>query len=147
MPNDHIDITSANATAVLTVDELFPSGFQLQNFATDQSISTESQDITETRMGTDGKMVAGVTPSISVVTIMLEASSPSYANLAHLLDAMKANMRPYACTLTVTVPSINKVFEWSVGVLKSGTAVPALKKVLDPTTWVFHFQDFKGSNQ
>lgn len=144
---DSLDITSLNATAILTVAELFPSGFALQGYATDQSISLETLDITETRSGIDGGMVAGVVSNIKTVTIMLEANSPSYVNMAHVFDAMEANSKPYKCTLTVTIPSIGLVCEWSGGVMKSGTTVPALKKVLDPTTWVFHFPKLKRSKQ
>lgn len=143
MSTNKIDITSANATAVLVVKDLFPAGIELQGFATDQSISQDSQDITETRMGVDGKMVAGYVPGISPVTIMLEASSPSFESLGALWSAMTENQKVYECDLTVTVPSRKLIFTWTTGVLKSGVPFPSLKKVLDPTTWVFHFEKFE----
>lgn len=83
------DITSANASAVLTVDSLFPSGIELQMFATDQAVGQDSVDITETRMGVDGRMVAGFTPVIYPVTVTLEAASPSAKNLGTVWRAMK----------------------------------------------------------
>ena len=45
-----MDITSANATAVLTVDKLYPAGIELEMFGTDQAISQESLEIAQTRM-------------------------------------------------------------------------------------------------
>ena len=74
---DNLDITSANAELILKVAEIYPAGIVLQMFGTDQAFNMEAVDITETRMGVDGRMVAGVTPVIYPVTITLEASSPS----------------------------------------------------------------------
>lgn len=142
----HLDITSANAEAILTVEDIFPSGIVLQMFGTDKAISMDAIDVTETRKGVDGKLVAGFVPAIYPVTITLEASSPSHANLATVWQAMAANRRVYACTLVCTVPSINSVFTWSTGVMKNGAPFPSLEKVLAPTTWAFDFQDFERSS-
>ena len=139
------DITSANASAVLTVDSLFPSGIELQMFATDQAVGQDSVDITETRMGVDGRMVAGFTPVIYPVTVTLEAASPSARNLGTVWRAMKTIPGIYECTLVITVPSIAKVYTWSRGVMKSGVPFPSMKKVLEPTTWVFHFENMDVS--
>lgn len=133
------DITSANATLILTVDGMFPAGIQIEQFATDQSFSQDELTIAEDRMGVDGNLVAGWVPSIKPVTIMLEASSPSYIALASLYRACEQKRGFYRCSLTALVPSIGKTFIWSQGLLKSGTPVPAGKKVLDPTTWKFDF--------
>ena len=142
----HLDITSANAQAILTVEQIFPSGIILQQFGTDQALNMDAIDIAETRKGVDGKLVAGYVPVIYPVTVTLEASSPSHQSLATLWQAMTSNKRIYACTLVCTVPSINSVFTWSVGVMKNGAPVPSLQKVLAPTTWQFDFQDFERSN-
>lgn len=140
VPN--LDITSANAEAILTVEQIFPAGIQLQMFGTDQALNMDTIDISETRKGVDGKMVAGYTPVIYPVSITLEAASPSHESLATLWEAMCANKTIYACNLVCTVPSIGTVFTWSVGVLKNGSPFPSMQKVLAPTTWQFHFQDF-----
>ena len=137
--SSNFDITSANAELVLTVAEIFPSGIILQMFGTDQAFEMEAVDITETRMGVDGKMVAGYTPVIYPVTITLEAASPSRFNLSTVWEAMAANRRIYACGLVATLPSIGERLTWSTGVLKNGVVVPPLQKVLGPTTWTLHF--------
>ena len=141
----NFDITSANAEAILTVAEIFPSGIILQMFGTDQAISMEAVDVAETRKGVDGKLVGGYVPAIYPVTITLEAASPSHASLSTVWQAMAANKRVYACNLICTVPSIRSVFTWSVGVMKNGAPFPALEKVLAATTWAFDFQDFERS--
>lgn len=141
-----LDITSANAEAILTVEEIFPSGITLQMFGTDQALNMDAIDISETRKGVDGKLVGGYVPVIYPVTITLEASSPSTQSLAEVWQAMATNKRVYACNLVCTVPSIGKVFTWSVGILKNGAPFASLLKVLAPTTWQFDFQDFERAS-
>ena len=139
MNNMNFDITSANATAILIVDGLFPAGIQLQQFATDQSVSGEEITVSEARMGVDGQMVAGYTPNPKVVTVMLEASSPSYESLAQVFKTIEIKRGPIKLDLVFNVPSIGKTFTYSNGVMTAGTVVPAGKKILDPTSWKFTF--------
>ncbi|MDR1396861.1 MAG: hypothetical protein LBJ14_03940 [Desulfarculales bacterium] len=140
LTNLNFDITSANAELVLTVGEIFPAGIVLQMFGTDQSANMDSVEITETRMGVDGYMAAGYTPVIYPVTVTLEAASPSRFSLSTLWEAMAANKRVYACGLVAALPSIGERITWSNGVLKNGVIVPPMRKVLGPTTWLFHFE-------
>lgn len=134
------NITSANASAIMVVDTLFPVGFALEAFSTDQSIAMGEDTVTETRMGVDGKMAAGFVPSIKTVTISFEEFSPSVAYLETLYNAMQANKKIYDITLVVTVPSVNRVFTFTGGVLKTGKLFADHKKVLDPVNWGFDFE-------
>lgn len=133
------NITSANATVILKVDTVIPAGAILQQFSSDMSYSQGEIANAEDRLGVDGNLAAGWVPSLKVVSISIEASSPSYTILASLLRAEEANRTKYECTLIATVPSIRKVFTWGRGILKSTSAVANAKKVLDPTTWTFDF--------
>ena len=137
------NITSANAVAILTIDTLYPQGVRLQQFSTDQAIVQAEETIAETRMGVDGNMVAGYTPSIKAVTIQLEPSSPSIVALDTLYRAMKTNKRTYECTLVITLPSLDKILTYSFGVLKTAKPLPDLKKVLDPISYGFDFEKFE----
>lgn len=132
-----MDITSANATVVLSCD-LFNE--TLQQFSTDTSFEGEDDQMADTRMGVDGKMVAGMTPSVKAVTIHLEASSPSYERLTLLKQSMASNRKVYECSMVISIPSIGKRITYSHGVLQSAKDLPDGKKVLDPTTWTFHFE-------
>lgn len=133
------DITSANAALVLLVDELFPAGVPLEQFATDQSYSMDAVTVSKTQMGVDGRLTAAFTPSLKTVTVKLEASSPSYLVMEQLYQAMEYRKRLYHCTLVARVPSIHRVITWTDGVLKSGTPVAAAGPTLGPTTWKFEF--------
>lgn len=109
-----LDITSANASAVMTIEELYPNGVKLERFSTDAAIVADSQQVAETRMGVDGFMAAGVTPNIYPVTITLEANSPTATAFTTLCEAMSANKQIYVCNLTVKIPSIGKTYQFSM---------------------------------
>lgn len=138
--SNNFDITSSNSSSVLTVESLFPVGITLEMFSTDSALSLENLDVTETRMGVDGKMAAGFTPNIFALTINLEAASPSFEALSQVWSAMSNNRRIYECTLVSTVPSINRVFTFTRGVMKSGVPFANIERVLAPSAWVFHFE-------
>ncbi len=139
------NITSANASAILTVDTLYPAGIVLEQFATDQGINFDEVSYSQSRMGVDGKMTSGFIPSIKSLVLLLEASSPSLTALSQLAQMMTQNRTTYNCTLIVTIPSLNKVFTYSNGVLESGKVVPDNKKVLEPVSFRFQFESFKSS--
>ena len=135
------NITSGNATLVLTAETVFPSGITLQQFSTDPAFSMDEITVMETRLGLDGTLMAAYVPSSYTVTLNLEASSPSHQQLTTLWSAIKANKRPYECKLVATLPAIKQIYTWSGGTLKSGTIVPPGKKTLEATAWKFEFAD------
>ena len=134
------NITSANATAYMVVKDLYPAGFALNNFSTDQAVDQAEDTIAETRMGVDGYMAAGYTPSIKAVTLQFEAASPSVQFLNNLYLASQKNRRTYETTLVINVPAVGKVYTYTGGVLKTGKALPALKRTLDPVSYGFDFE-------
>ena len=71
------NITDANSVVILSVDDLYPAGVQIQGFSTDTAWTAGDSQIAETRMGVDGRLSAGYTPQPRTITISLEASSPS----------------------------------------------------------------------
>lgn len=135
------DVTSANAQVVLTVDTLYPAGVVLEQFSVDSVASSEPIELVETRRGVDGHMVAGVIKNITTVQVTLEANSPSRSVLEFIRDSQKANERPYECTMTVYMPAINLTKQFVRGVLKSAPAMPSVQRTLQPTTWVFDFEE------
>lgn len=124
----------------MVVDSLFPAGFNLEAFSTDQSLAMGEETVTETRMGVDGKMAAGFVPSIKSVTISFEQFSPSVEYLEQLYQAMQANKKTYEVTLVATVPSIGKTYTFTGGVLKTAKPFADHKKVLDPVNYSFDFE-------
>lgn len=134
------NITSANAIAIMTIENLCPQGFRLEQFSTDAAISQGDDTIAETRMGVDGHMVAGYTPSIKTVTITLEPSSPSIEYLDNLYKAMQQNKKIYYCNLVITLPALSKIVQYSYGVLKTSKILPDMQKTLAPIAYSFDFE-------
>ena len=135
-----LNITSADAKAVLTVEDLYPQGIELQQFSTDAAAVADAIQTAETRMGVDGYMAAGYTPNIKVVTVTLEANSESRFALNRLYEATENNRKPYLCSLTIKINATGETYKYSVGVLQSAGGMPGLNRVLAPTSWVFHFE-------
>jgi hypothetical protein len=139
------DITSANAKLILTCEELYPSGVEVMMFSTNQAVSSDALQTAETRMGVDGHMAAGYVPNIKSVTVQLEASSPSRRYFQTIHKAMIANQRIYKVSLTAIIPSIGEEVIWSEGVLQNGSITSTAARVLEPTSWVMHFEKYERS--
>ena len=140
------DITSANATLILTVENLYPAGVKIEGFSTDNSFAMDDDTIAETHMGVDGKMTAGFTPSEKSITITLDAGSPSYDVLCNIYNTSKTNMTVLETSMQRTVPALGKEFSLKNGVMISGHPVPSGEKVLGNTAWTFHFGKFESSS-
>lgn len=138
--SDDLNITSANAEVILTVENLYSSGVKLEGFSTDGSWTVDDATVAEARMGVDGRLAAGYVPAPRNVTITLEANSPSLKVMQNILEAMQLNKTIYACNLQITIPSLKKEYQLSKGVMLQGHAIPDGKKVLDPTNWQFVFE-------
>ena len=140
------DITSANATLILTVENLYPAGVKIEGFSTDNSFAMDDDTIAETHMGVDGKMTAGFTPSEKSITITLDAGSPSYEVLCNIYNTSKTNMTVLETSMQITVPALGKEFSLKNGVMISGHPVQSGEKVLGNTAWTFHFGKFESSS-
>jgi hypothetical protein len=68
-------ITSANSSFALVVPDVFAVPQLLQGYAADDAFTQEAFDLTETRMGVDGKLSGGYTPSPKRLTVMLQPDS------------------------------------------------------------------------
>lgn len=140
------NITSANAVAVLVVEDLYPVGIILENFTTDQAVDGDEHEYAQTRMGVDGGLAAGFVPNPWNVTISLEACSPSLKVMQDLAQAMQTNRRTYEVQLIITIPSLEQVHTYRKGVLVSGKDMPGLKRTLDPTSWRFTFAKYNQAH-
>lgn len=134
------DITSANATIIMLVDELYPQGVRLEQFSTDAMASEGDETFSETRMGVDGQMVAGYVDDVKSVTITIEPSSPSITYMETLQNAMRSNRKIYPVTLLINIPATGRTITCSNGVLKTGKLLPDMNKTLQPIAYVFDFE-------
>lgn len=143
MATKNRNVTAANASVVMTVEDLFPQGFTLQQFSTDAAVSEGEETYAETRMGVDGQMVAGYIDEIKTVTITLEPSSPSIEYLDTLVKASRSGLKVYWVTMLVNLPALDKTLTYSNGVLKTGKLLADVNKTLQPMTYTFDFESVK----
>ncbi len=140
-----LDITSTNSTVILTVEDLFPQGVTLEGFSVDTIVSSDEVTMAEVRMGVDGKLASGYVPSPKSVTISLEANSPSQEVFNIVYGATEVTKKIYKCKLEVTVPSLNRTYNWIDGCIVSGKPTSDVKKTLDPTSWKMTFTSLEIS--
>lgn len=133
------DITSVNSRLYFQDEYLYPDPVRIQQFASDNGFSVEGQEIVEYRFGVDGFLSPGYVPNPYIVTVNLEASSPSWQMLSRVFTWCQNQQVWSSVTLTAEIPAINRRFIFVRGVLTSGIAMPGVKRVLDPTEWKFAF--------
>lgn len=142
MPKNR-NITAANATLVMVVEDLFPQGVKLEQFSTDAMVSEADETFAETRMGVDGQMVAGYVDNIKTLTVTMEPSSPSIPYMDTLARASRSGRKVYWVTFIISIPAIGKILTYSNGVLKTGKILPDIQKVLAPIAYGFDFESVK----
>lgn len=133
-------ITSADSVILMTVDEIFPAGIQLEKFSADGAWSTESRQVAETRMGVDGQMASGWIPNIKAVTVTLEADSPSLPYIEQLIAAQDQSRHLFSISLAITIPSVGKVYTYTKGVIHDVSDNSAGEQVLGTREFTFNFE-------
>jgi hypothetical protein len=125
-----MDITSSNATFMLSIATIFPVAQKLTKFGADAMFATDDVEPAEVGKGADGNMFAGYTPYNTPQTITIMPDSPSLTLFEQWLAAMKANSTIYAANATIRIPSIGKKYTLTTGILTRIRAIPNAQKVL-----------------
>lgn len=141
------DITSANVNVFVTVAGVFGAGNpqQLQGFAADDAFVAEAFDVAETRMGVDGNLSAGYTPSVKRWTVTLQPDSPDVAVFDEWYNNEAALKQKFVAGITIDYPSVSKTYDMSVCWLKNYKPMGDAKKVIDPQTFTIEYQDVVAS--
>lgn len=133
------DITSANASATLVMD-LFPAGVALENFSADGAWTQDAYEVLETRMGVDGKMVAGYTPVEKEIVFHFQPNSPTIDKLNLIWQTMEVSKTALWGNIIITVPSLKMTYVCANGVLMNYKMVPNAQRVLEPIDATFRFE-------
>ena len=99
-------ITSANASITLTIPGVFSSGVLLQQFAVDDILDPEPQELTESRVGADGDVVGGYVFNLNKFRMMFQANSESIPVFYAWKAAQDAAVDVIAATMKVIAPSL-----------------------------------------
>lgn len=137
------DITSANATIILSVAGLF-DGTPIQGFTADDIFDVGDVTNAETVMGLDGILSAGWVPASITQTFTLQAGSPSESFLDAWINAEKLLKKKLQVSGVVTLLAVGRIYSPGPGYLKSYSPLSSAKKVLQPRKFVIEWQDLNG---
>lgn len=126
-----ISLTGANATFMISVDTIFTTAQQIQNFAADDVTDTDEVASAETLMGVDGNLSGGYVWVPVHQRIALQSDSPSIAFFDQWYLQQIANLTTYVATGTLLLAVGTK---WSLtnGFLTGYKNIPGVKKLIGP---------------
>ena len=125
-------LTAANSVILLAIPRLIPVPTQLQGFATDDVTDFESIDIAETQEGVDGKLSAGWVFKAVKMGVTLQADSDSNGFFENWFSAENAVREKYFANGSIYLPSVQRKYTMTKGVLMNYSPVPTAKKILQP---------------
>ena len=138
-------ITSANSVFTIVVPGLFPAPVQMSGYAVDKAFATEALTLAETQMGVDGRMTAGYTPSITTMTLSLQADSPSRFVFTSMTRAIKTAREIFYMSGEIVLPSTGEKFTLTKGVLVTTQQLPNAEKVLGAVDFTIHWESLAAS--
>ena len=134
------DITSANASLILTCPGVFTAPQQIQGFATDDIYSTDPLEIAETMMGVDGYLSGGMVYNPVVTGMSLMAGSPSIPVFDQIYTQSRAQEAVYFMQGTIKLLSINMKYNLLNGILVTYPPIPDAKKLLQPRRFTIRWE-------
>lgn len=127
-----MNITSANATILLSIDGLFTTPIQLQEFAADDIFGTDPIEAGEIMMGVDGHLTAGFVNVPTKQNYALMADSPSNFFFDQLYFQEKAQQTKFVISGIILLTSVGTQWTMTRGFLSRYQPLPDAKKVLQP---------------
>lgn len=133
--------TSANVVAILSIEQVAPSGIRLEQFSTDAGIAADAVQEVQAEMTLDGQLTVGYTPNPYVVNLTIQPTSPVVPYLREAQLVQKAMKTPLGAGLTVYYPATDRTYNFVNGVITQMTPMPAANRVQDPITVQLTFED------
>lgn len=133
--------TSANVVAILSIEQVAPSGIRLEQFSTDAGIAADAVQEVQAEMTLDGQLTVGYTPNTYVVNLTIQPTSPVVPYLREAQLVQKAMKTPLGAGLTVYYPATDRTYNFVNGVITQMTPMPAANRVQDPITVQLTFED------
>jgi hypothetical protein len=139
-------LTSANSTLAIAILNLYPVAQSVQGYAADDAFSIEAVDQAEVVMGVDGVMSAGFIFNPVKFTVTIQADSPSLKLFDDWQTAQRAAREVYIANAAITLPGIRKKYTLNKGILTTVRAMPDVKKILQPVSFVITFESITGES-
>ena len=124
------NITTANSEVSFSTVLGLEQG---EGYSADNIFTSEQGDRVETRIGVDGKVSAGYTPTIRSITFNFEASSRNATYFRNLGALMDSSLTPMPIVVTISNPAqaIRRVI---TGTIKNIKDLPDYGKVVEAWT-------------
>lgn len=133
-------ITSANATFMLGITDIYDTAVEISQWASDDAFATESLEIVQTQMGVDGNLSGGFVYNPVRQTLTLQANSSSAVIFDTWASYMLQDADVYTAFATIEMPALDKTWTLSNGFLTNYIPVPEAKKILQPRTFVIEWE-------
>ncbi|HHS9880595.1 TPA: phage tail fiber protein [Klebsiella aerogenes] len=126
------NITSADAVITLTIPNLYPSGFELEEFEAQNIFDMSDSDMAEKVRTADGKLLAGYVFGDLQWTFHLSPSSDSINYVNTWANTEKAAKTKFRCFGTIILPSLGMKYTMNNGVLMRWRWIPSAGRVMQP---------------
>jgi hypothetical protein len=125
-------LTGANAVLMLGVTGLVDVPQRIQGFATDDVYDVAAINSAETVPGVDGKLSAGWIYVPIEQGYTLQADSDSIDFFEQLYSAQQQVQETYRLFGSVYLPSVQRVYTMTRGILTNYNPMPTVKKIIQP---------------
>lgn len=135
-----IDITSANATLVITVSSLAIVSLKMEGWNVDNAWALDDAETAVAQIGVDAKMSAGWVPRLNPLTLSFAPNSPSVPSILAIINAQDVNMTIYTLQGVLTCPSIGRAWTLQNGVITRAKVFPDGQRILGPQSFQLTFE-------
>lgn len=133
-------ITSADASFVLSSDDLALAAVQIQGFAADAAWAMGDTEVAQTVRGVDGRLSAGFVYGDYSMTITLMPDSDSSPVFDAIMTGAVAGRAVYRVNGVLTLPSNGYTYNLTRGIVTTGRIMPDGQRVLQPRTWTIMWE-------
>lgn len=140
------NITSADAIITLVVDDIYPSGFSLEQFEAQNIFDMSDTDLAEYQRTADGKLLGGFVYGDLAWTFHLAASSPSIEYIDTWMSTQITSKSISRVSGTVILPSLGKKYTMTNGILQRARRMPSAGRVLQPVTGLIQWETVTPAN-
>lgn len=138
-------LTSANATFLLSIKDLFPTPVALEGYATDDAFTADAITQAEVQIGVDGQLSAGFVFAPQPMGVAFQATSRSLIIMDAWRIQQASNREVFAANGVITIPSIGMIYTLKNGYLTSAKPLPDAKRVLQPMAYTITWESIIGS--
>lgn len=139
-------LTSADCIINMTVDNLYPSGFKLEQFEAQNIFEMADTTIAETIRTADGKLTGGFIFGDLPWTFHIQPDSPTRGKVDIWYQTSQTSKAIFRCNAIVMLPSLSRKYVLTNGILKSWKPLPSAGRILQPIAGQIEWETIVGSD-